>query len=181
VSDSKDKVASGAAASVRRLSEHFTLAELTRHDSSPHLDNTPGPQQIVKLVRLAQDCLEPIRAYWGRIRVSSGYRSPQVNAFVHGSQGSQHMKAEAADITFMEVFAQDLWKVGKWIATSGKVTFDQLIFEFVSADGRHGWLHISYVTDRKNRGEILVASRNPKGEVAYRRIQSADIPTAKVT
>jgi zinc D-Ala-D-Ala carboxypeptidase len=165
---------------VRKLSEHFTLTELTRHDSSPHLDNTPSPAQIVKLCLLAQNVLEPIRAHWGRVRVHSGYRSPQVNVFVHGSRASQHMKAEAADISFMELYARDLNKVARWIATSGKVPFDQLILEFVSEDGLRGWLHVSHVTDRKNRGMILIASRDQKGNVVYRAISAAEIPTSKV-
>ena len=84
------------------LSTHFTLTELTRSATAQRLgmDNTPDAQTLNNLRALATNVLEPLRQLYGSpIRVTSGYRSPDLNAVVGGAPSSQHMRGQAADIT----------------------------------------------------------------------------------
>ena len=84
------------------LSKHFTFFELT--DSKEHPELLEENREIAqhykdKLTRLCVSMLEPIRAKTKtRIYVSSGFRCLELNNDVNGSNNSQHMKGEAADI-----------------------------------------------------------------------------------
>ena len=84
----------------QRLSEHFTLSEMTR--SATALDrgikNVPSPTQVENLRELCQNVLEPLRKRFGVIRVTSGFRCPELNRAVSGARDSQHTQGEAADI-----------------------------------------------------------------------------------
>jgi hypothetical protein len=99
---------------------------------------------------LIRDLIQPIRDAIGPIRISSGYRNPQLNRAIGGSTKSQHCKGEALDLQF--------WKDGKmcnkeiydWVIESN-IEFDQMINEFDFA-----WIHISYNEDN-NRKQILEA------------------------
>jgi D-alanyl-D-alanine dipeptidase len=84
-----------------KLSEHFTLAELTMSPKATKLkiDNTPTPEHLENLIVLSENVLEPIRAKFGSFSPTSGYRSPKLNAATPGaSKTSQHSKGEAVDI-----------------------------------------------------------------------------------
>jgi len=170
-----------AETSAIRLSEHFTLAEMSR-TSATHLDNTPPAEIVPKLAILCGALLERIRAQFGAIYVASGYRSPAVNRFVRGSRRSQHMAGEAADITPVAVLKRvvNFYDVARWIANpSSGVDFDQLILEFIGKDGFGGWLHVSFRSINENRNEILIASRDRRGDVVYTPILAREIPQAE--
>jgi hypothetical protein len=83
-----------------QLTEHFTLAELTRSNKATELgiDNTPPPELIPRLVLLAE-MLERIRSTLNApIIVTSGYRGEKLNMAVGGSSTSDHPRGHAADI-----------------------------------------------------------------------------------
>lgn len=139
-----------------KLSQHFTLRELTRSDTALRLDipNVPPERAVQTMGLLCMAVLEPIRAEFGITRVNSGYRSPAVNRAVGGSPSSQHCKGEAADI---ECDAVDNPTLAAWI--KGRLAFDQLILEFYTpGDPRSGWVHVSYRAGQ-NRHEVLTAKR----------------------
>jgi len=140
-----------------RLSEHFTLREFTVSQTATRLGLVNGttPEDIEKLIDLCNNVLEPIRAHFGPVTISSGYRSPELNRAIGGSTNSQHCKGEAADII---VPAYTPYDVCKWIELSG-LEFDQLIYE-----GR--WTHISYNAEN-NRGNILTAIFSPGKPTRY--------------
>ncbi|HET6497248.1 MAG TPA: D-Ala-D-Ala carboxypeptidase family metallohydrolase, partial [Thermoleophilia bacterium] len=95
--------------------------------------------------------LEPIREAVARpVRVTSGYRSPAVNAAVGGSSRSQHSKGEAADIKVDGMAAPELRNA---IVAAG-VPFDQLIWY---APERGGHVHVSYAIGRTQRGQVIYA------------------------
>ena len=74
------------------LSKNFTLEELVYSDTAKRygLNNTPTPQVIANLKNLCVNVLQPLRDYLGKpIRVTSGYRSPEVNKRVGGAVDSQ--------------------------------------------------------------------------------------------
>jgi len=127
------------------LSPHFTLRELTR--TSTGLVNDPSPSQVAALTSLCLHVLEPIRALLGvPLRITSGFRSSQVNAAIKGAAGSQHMRGEAADIVPVGV---DVETAMGLIAAAG-LPVDQVIVY-----PRGGFLHVSYAAQRANRGELL--------------------------
>lgn len=118
-----------------KLSPNFSLDELTHSDyASRHgLDNEPDAKAIENLKRLAA-LLEQVRTLCNTpIIVSSGYRSPAVNAGVGGSKTSQHMFGCAADIRALRMSIGDLMKK----VVGSDIKYDQIILEFNS------WVHIS--------------------------------------
>lgn len=118
-----------------KLSPNFSLDELTRSDyASRHgLENEPDAKAIENLKRLAA-LLEQVRTLCNTpIIVSSGYRSPAVNAGVGGSKTSQHMFGCAADIRALRMSIGDLMKR----VVGSDIKYDQIILEFNS------WVHIS--------------------------------------
>lgn len=82
-----------------RLSPHFFLSELVASTTADllHLDNTPAPELLPRLILLAE-MLERIRSTLNApIIITSGYRSPAVNSAVGGVTSSAHTKGHAAD------------------------------------------------------------------------------------
>ncbi len=79
---------------------HFTLRELTasRTARAYRLDNTPPPAALACLLLLAQSVLEPLRERFGPLRITSGYRSPELNWYVSLSRKSRHCAGRAADL-----------------------------------------------------------------------------------
>lgn len=86
------------------LTPHFTLEEFTDSQTAARMgiNNVPpaGSQERKNLLRTAE-VMEKVRTLLGDkpILISSGYRSPQVNAAVGGSKSSAHMSALACDFS----------------------------------------------------------------------------------
>lgn len=86
------------------LTPHFTLEEFTNSQTAARMgiNNVPpaGSQERKNLLRTAE-VMEKVRTLLGDkpILISSGYRSPQVNAAVGGSKSSAHMSALACDFS----------------------------------------------------------------------------------
>jgi uncharacterized protein YcbK (DUF882 family) len=82
------------------LTKNFTLKELTYSATAvaKRIDNTPDKKAYENLKKLAA-VLQLIRDEAGQaITVSSGYRSPELNAAVGGVPASLHVQGLAADI-----------------------------------------------------------------------------------
>ena len=82
--------------------KHFTIKELIRSETAKlmGINNTPPANAIIALHDLVDNVLDPLREAWGApIRVTSGYRCPELNKLVGGTSTSQHQRGEAADIT----------------------------------------------------------------------------------
>ena len=127
--------------------QYFTISELTRSATaqSQGIDNTPSPAIRSKLETLITNCLDPIRRIYGHpIIVSSGYRSPALNAAVGGVANSQHTKGEAADL----VPASGGSLAGIFRAAVQFGNYDQLIIE---QKGRSKWVHVSYTGTPRRR------------------------------
>lgn len=118
-----------------KLSEHFTLEELTYSDIAKRhsLDNSPDKLIVPNLIRLAE-LLEDVRSLFNLpIRINSGYRSVTVNSLLGSKPTSQHCSGCAADIR-IEGLTPD--QIVKKIVKSN-IQYDQVIREFDS------WVHIS--------------------------------------
>ena len=74
---------------IKNLSEHFSLAELTK--TNVKIKNVPNEAQVENLKRLC-GWLEMLRERaGGPIIINSGYRSPEVNKAVGGVATSNHL------------------------------------------------------------------------------------------
>lgn len=137
--------------SVEWLSPHFRLSELVASGTAIrlHLDNTPSAAVVERLRALCVHVLEPLRRRVGCVRVTSGYRSPRVNAAVGGVRGSQHLLGEAADL-----YVSSSEMAEKWLSVLRGTPFDQIILEPRGAKHRR-WLHVSYTERHAPRGVVL--------------------------
>ncbi|GGI16470.1 D-Ala-D-Ala carboxypeptidase family metallohydrolase [Oxalicibacterium faecigallinarum] len=138
------------------LSKHFTLAELTISQEAARrgIDNTPSPTALANLKRVAA-VLEEVRALFGMpIVVSSGYRSPELNAAIGGSRTSAHVLGLAADINCPGITPTVLARKIR----DSRIIFDQLILEYPD---RGGWVHIGL--SEKSPREQLFTKRSGTG------------------
>ena len=144
-----------------KLSENFTLAELTKSSTATRLgiDNSPSPEQLENLVELCHKVLQPLREAVGPINISSGLRVPALNKAIGGSKTSQHcaINGAAADIDI-----EDNKKVFDYIKNN--LQFDQLIWEFGN-EKQPDWVHVSYHYGH-NRGQVLKAVKKD-GKTKY--------------
>ena len=151
-----------------KLSQHFSLGELTKTKHVTPDGNIPSRVVIENLKRLCpwlEDlrysyntlyCLQPGEDYETSknvepIIINSGYRSPAVNLLAGGSKTSNHLSGCAVDIRCagkeqMIRYASILLD----IADGTKQEFDELLLE------QHGsvcWLHFA-VKPKDNRRRI---------------------------
>lgn len=139
------------------LSKHVTLAEF--QDSSTAtthgINNKMNESQIASAKLLCENVFEPLRIYLNTpIKISSGFRSVQLNKMIKGSSTSQHTKGEAMDLQIGSKgfhFIKD------------KLDFDQLIWEFGN-DENPSWVHVSFSS--KNRKQVLKATKK-NGKTIY--------------
>lgn len=134
------------------------MAEVTRSESAKRLGikNMPTPQHIENFKKLAENVFEPIREHFKHpIHVSSAYRSQALNAAIGGSLSSQHCKGEALDL---DMDGTDITNKQIFDYIKDNIKFDQLIWEFGSKSNPD-WVHVSYSSSGRQRGEILKASR----------------------
>ena len=118
-----------------KLSEHFTLGELTKTNTG--IDNVPNADQVNNLKRVC-GWLEQLRRRWNNlygegddpIIINSGFRSPEVNKAVGGAFASNHLTGCAVDIRCIGIeqalrYAAILLD----ISDLNKEDFDELLIE----------------------------------------------------
>lgn len=85
------------------LSRNFTLEELcySAVGSGLKVQNIPNDEQKFNLCRLVSLVLQPLRSYLGiPIKISSCYRSKELNRLVKGVRNSRHLHGLAVDIPY---------------------------------------------------------------------------------
>ena len=125
------------------LTRNFTLQELIKSDTAIRkgINNNPNSGQIEKLKSLCENILQPVRDHFGRVKVTSGFRSEDLCLAIGSSRDSQHAKAEAADF---ECVGVDNAEVADWIKMN--LETDQLILEYYTpGEPNSGWIHASYI------------------------------------
>jgi len=136
-----------------QLTPHFTLHELTHSDTATRLDidNTPNDVQKNNLMTLAEG-LELVRTKLDghAIRVSSGFRSMDLNRALRSKDTSYHTYGLAADFTCPGF--GDVQYIMRTLSRSS-IEFDQLILEFGS------WIHIAFPqgTDKPRRQMLAIS------------------------
>ena len=147
-----------------KLTPNFSLQELTKSDTAIRrgIDNEPNADQIDKLKRLCEKILQPVRDHFGRVKVTSGYRSPELCVAIGSSLNSQHAKAEAVDF---ECVGVDNAEVADWV--NKNLETDQLILEFYTpGEPNSGWIHASWI-EGTPRASFLHAFRKD-GKTQYK-------------
>lgn len=128
------------------------------------IDNTPTKEHLANMTKLAENIFEPLRAYvGGPIKINSFYRSPELNKAIGGSTKSQHCHGQAIDIddTFGRMTNNEMY----WFIKQ-RLDFDQMIWEF-GDDKNPDWVHVSYVSEDKNRNRCLKAYKE-NGKTKYK-------------
>ena len=146
-----------------KLSDHFTLGEMTKSNSHPEVYNIPSHEAIANLKRLC-GWLEVLRKRYNDkygegedpIRINSGYRSPQLNKKIGGAAGSNHLTGCAVDIRVLGM--EQLVRYATILldyADESRQDFDELLIE----RNRYGaiWLHFAVrpsTPSSKNRHKV---------------------------
>ena len=147
------------------LSRNFSLQELIKSDTAIRkgIDNNPNSDQIEKLKALCENILQPVRDHFGRVKVTSGYRSVELCMAIGSSVNSQHAKAEAADF---ECIGVDNAELADWIHKN--LPYDQLILEYYTpGEPNSGWIHCSYIP-HGSRAQFLHCYRDENGKTKYK-------------
>ena len=148
------------------LTRNFTLSELIKSDTAIRkgINNNPNAEQIEKLKTLCEKILQPVRDHFGRVKITSGYRSPELCVAIGSSLNSQHARAEAADF---EVVGVDNCDLADWIKR--ELPYDQLILEFYTpGEPNSGWIHCSWISNQP-RASYLWAYKS-EGKTKYKPI-----------
>jgi len=153
------------------ISKHISEKEATKSVTALRLgiDNTPDGDTLNNMKVLAEKVFEPLREWvGGPIKINSFYRSSALNEAIGGSTRSQHCKGQAMDID--DIYGHKTNKeMFEWIKEN--LDFDQMIYEFGS-ESNPDWVHVSYVSEDKNRNKILKAVRDD-GKTKYIDITNA--------
>jgi len=157
-----------------KLSKNFTLQELIKSNTALRLgiDNTPSKEGIMKLTLLAA-FLQKIRDRIGPLRITSGYRSPELSEAISPQTGanSQHCRYEAVDLQFVRRGQMNNLAIYNTLIELD-LDYDQCILEFgdstaTSDPASPAWIHLSWkVSD--NRRQTLVAYKDDNNKTKYR-------------
>lgn len=128
-----------------RLNDQFNLEELTI--TSTGLKNQPNDIQIHNLKILFIVLQKVCAAINKPIKITSAFRSIELNTAVGGSKKSDHLNGFAADFV---VIGMTNKQICKSIIDAG-IKFDQLIDE---CKGSH-WVHISIAPAMRNQHLIF--------------------------
>ena len=140
---------------MKKISKHITYKEATHSNYAKQykIANKPSSEDIENMELLAEKVFEPLREWVeAPIRVNSMFRSLELNSALKGAPRSSHIKGQAFDITSMG--GKTNLEIFHYIKDN--LPFDQLIWEY-GAEPK--WLHVSYVSEAENRGQVLVTKR----------------------
>ena len=152
-----------------KLSEHFTLGEVTKTSYKTEDQNIPSRVAIENLKNLCENWLEDLRYSYYTLShkrdsphcemliINSGYRSPEVNKLAGGSPTSNHLTGCAVDI-HVEGFEQAVRYASILldISEGTKRDFDELYIERNKAGSY--WIHFAVrPRDNRRKGGFIIA------------------------
>ena len=149
-----------------KISKHISYKEAVHSATAKRrgIEYTPNQEQLDNMYKVADFIFEPLRMYvGGAIKITSFFRSEDLNKAIGGSTKSQHCKGQAIDID--DVFGYKTnYEMFEYIREN--LDFDQLIYEFGTNDNPD-WIHVSYVSKKENRNRVLRAIRE-NGKTKYK-------------
>jgi len=117
----------------------FLYDEFVKSDTAMRLGikNEPNDIQWKNIELLVNKILQPVRNKFGSIRITSGFRSPELCLKVRSNASSNHTKGEAADIEPFDTKIK-LFDILEWIHNN--LDYRELIAEYFPG----GWVHVAY-------------------------------------
>ena len=151
---------------MEKISKHISYKEATRSNTALRrgIENIPDVEELENMKLIAEKVFEPLRKWvGGPIKINSFYRSPELNVAIGGSKKSQHCHGQAIDIddTYGHRSNASMFKHIRY-----SMDYDQIIWEF-GDDKNPAWVHISYVSEEKNRHRCLQAYKE-NGKTKYK-------------
>ena len=149
-----------------KISKHISYKEATRSNTALRrgIENIPDVEELENMKLIAEKVFEPLRKWvGGPIKINSFYRSPELNVAIGGSKKSQHCHGQAIDIddTYGHRSNASMFKHIRY-----NMDYDQIIWEF-GDDKNPAWVHVSYVSEEKNRHRCLQAYKE-NGKTKYK-------------
>jgi len=145
------------------MDRQVSLKELLFSDTATRLgiNNIPNDQCLINLQTLIYEVIEPIINKFGDIKITSGYRSPELCKAIGSSITSQHCLGMAVDCEVLGVPNKEL---ADWVVNN--LEYDQVILEFWEKDKiNSGWVHISY--NKANNRKMYLRAYKANGRTVY--------------
>tara|TARA_R100000742_G_C4277416_1_gene99268 strand:+ start:2365 stop:2826 length:462 start_codon:yes stop_codon:yes gene_type:complete len=153
---------------MNNISKNITYKEAIHSNTAKRLGikNEPNEEQIAAMFTIAEMIFQPLRSYvGGPIKITSFFRSPELNSAIGGSSQSQHCEGCAIDLDDVYGYKTN---AEMFMYIRENLDFDQLIWEFGS-DENPSWIHVSYVDKQENRNRCLKAYKE-NGKTRYKTI-----------
>ena len=155
-----------------KITPHLSYNEVIKSETAFRrgINNEPTDEHLDNIRTIATIIFEPLREIVSSergtstpIRLTSCYRSPDLNKAIGGSSTSDHCFGRAMDIDIDGMYRpDDLTNADLFYIIEEELSFDQLIWEFGDEDNP-AWVHVGYRSRSENRGQILRAySKNKK-------------------
>jgi len=132
---------------------NFTYGEVVRSDAATRLgiSNEPTEAQWQAAERFARNILQPVRNRFGRLRITSWFRSPMLCMAIGSSSSSNHTQGDTADI---EPMAPGVTLLDVLEFIHDELPFRELIAEYFP----DGWVH---VCSRPGLNESVLKLKDP--------------------
>ncbi len=119
--------------------ENFRYKELVRSQTALRkgIKNEPTDEQWGCIELLAKEILQPIRDKFGRIRITSGFRSVELCEAVGSDKNSNHARGQAVDI---EPIGTDVKLIDIMDFICTELEYRAVIAEYFPG----GWIHVAY-------------------------------------
>ena len=140
-----------------------SLKELLFSETATRLgiDNTPTDQVLINLQTLIYEVITPIINQFGDIKITSGYRSPELCKAIGSSVTSQHCLGQAVDCEVIGVPNKEL---ADWVVNH--LNYDQCILEFWKPEeANSGWVHVSY--NKAGNRKMYLRAYKANGRTMY--------------
>ena len=145
------------------MDRQVSLKELLFSETATRLaiPNEPTDQILINLQTLIYEVINPIVNQFGDIKITSGYRSPELCLKIGSSIKSQHCLGMAVDCEVLGVPNKEL---ADWVVNH--LEFDQCILEFWKPEEiNSGWVHISY--NKENNRKMYLRAYKANGRKVY--------------
>ena len=145
------------------MDRQVSLKELLFSETAIRLaiPNEPTNEILINLQTLIYEVITPIVNQFGDIKITSGYRSPELCKAIGSSPNSQHCLGMAVDFEILGVSNQE---VSLWIVKN--LEFDQCILEYWSPENPNsGWIHCSY--NKSNNRKMYLRAYKANGRTVY--------------
>ena len=145
------------------MDRQVSLKELLFSETATRLaiPNEPTDEILINLQTLIQEVINPIVNHFGDIKITSGYRSPELCLKIGSSIKSQHCLGMAVDCEVLGVPNKEL---ADWIVNH--LEFDQCILEFWTPEKiNSGWVHISY--NKENNRKMYLKAFKSNNRIVY--------------